>query len=307
VLIDNASTDNTVEVAESCWKGGPVPLRIVYEGHRGTRYARERGLQEARYSLVGFVDDDNSVERDWVRMAYEIMSSDPKLGAVSSLRIPASDVPLPPWFDYYHGAYGTLTDQQLEFVRKPPPFLPTGGLCLRVESWRELVDAGFCSQLAGRVGDDLSGGEDTELTTALRLRGWKLDINPNLKLQHFLPSHRLEWTYLRQLLRNCDPTVLDSYTDHSLALNAGLRRLISDWWCFQFGRALIKLACRPAAVFAAIASTAENRQDIIEVEQIFGRAMGLLRLKGRYTVARRTVREASWRKSRPLLPRFREQ
>jgi glycosyltransferase involved in cell wall biosynthesis len=301
VLIDNASTDNTVEVAESCWKDGPVPLRVVYEEQHGTRYARERGLQEARYSLVGFVDDDTWVERDWVRTAYEIMSSDPKLGAVSSLRIPASEVRLPPWFDYYHGAYGTLTDQQLNLIPKPPTFLPTGGLCVRVEAWRELVDAGFCSQLAGRVREDFSGGEDTEFTIALRFRGWKLDINPNLRLQHFLPKRRLEWTYLRKLWRNCDPVVLDSYTESSLALNAGLRRLISDWWWYQFGRALIKLACRPAAVFAAIVSTAEGRQDIMEVERIFGRAMGLLRLKGRYTVARRTVRAASWR-SRPPIP-----
>jgi hypothetical protein len=274
----------------------------VYEPQLGTRYARERGLQEATYSLVGFVDDDNWIKRDWVATAYEIMSSDRKLGALSSIRIPVSDVPLPSWFDQYHGAYGILTDQQLEFTPTPPLFLPTGGLCVRVEAWRELVESGFRSQLAGRVGRDFSGGEDTELTIALRFRGWKLEINPRLRLQHFLPKHRLQWTYLRKLLRNCDPVVLDSYTDNSLALGAGLRRLISDWWCFQFGRALIKLACRPAAVFAAIASTAEGRQDVIEVEQIFGRAKGLLRLKGRYTVARRTVRSASWR-SRPPIPK----
>ena len=160
----------------------------MYEPQLGTRYARERGLQEATYSLVGFVDDDNWIKRDWVATAYEIMSSDRKLGALSSIRIPVSDVPLPSWFDQYHGAYGILTDQQLEFTPTPPLFLPTGGLCVRVEAWRELVESGFRSQLAGRVGRDFSGGEDTELTIALRFRGWKLEINPRLRLRHFYPS-----------------------------------------------------------------------------------------------------------------------
>ena len=294
VLIDNASTDNTVEVAESSWVDGPVPLRIVYEAQQGTRYARERGLQEASYSLVGFVDDDTWVASDWVRTAYEIMSSDQTLGAVSSIRIPVSEVPLPAWFHRYHDAYGTLTDQQLGFAPSPPLFLPTCGLCVSVEAWRDLVDSGFRSQIGGRVGSDLSGGEDTELTIALRYRGWKLDINPRLRVQHFLPKHRLEWTYLRKLLRDCDSVLLDSYTPNSLALKKGLRRLTSDWWCFQCGRALIRLGSRPGAVLAAIASTAEGRDDVIAVEQIFGRAMGLLRSRRRYGVARRTVREASW-------------
>jgi glycosyltransferase involved in cell wall biosynthesis len=77
LLIDNASSDATAEVARSCWQNGPAPLRVVQEPCLGVRYARERGLAEAKYSFLGFVDDDNWVADDWVRSAYEIVSSDP--------------------------------------------------------------------------------------------------------------------------------------------------------------------------------------------------------------------------------------
>ena len=40
-----------------------------------------------------------------------------------------------------------------------------------------------------------------ELTRALRLSGWKLRIDQRLRLQHFMPSNRLQWTYLRRLQR----------------------------------------------------------------------------------------------------------
>lgn len=292
LLIDNASTDSTVAVARSSWEDGPAPLRIASEPRLGTRFARERGFCEASYSFIGFVDDDNWVARDWVREAYEVMSSDRRLGAVSSIRIPACESPLPSWFDHYHGPYAILTDQELRCMQKPFLHLPTAGLCVRTEAWRELVQSGFHSQVPGRVGRDLSGGEDTELTIALRFRGWKLESNPRLRLQHFLPKHRLQWTYLRRLMRNCDPVLLDCYSDHSLSLKPGLWCRTSDWWCYQFGQTLAKLASRPGAVLAALASTAEDRHDVIEVERMFGRAVGLLKCRGRYGSARRAVREA---------------
>lgn len=298
LLIDNAATDSTVAVARSCWKDGPAPLRIVSESRLGTRFARERGFYEAAYSFVGFVDDDNWVAGDWVRVAYQVMSSDCGLGAVGSIRIPAFESPLPAWFDYYHGPYAILTEPELQCMQQPPLQLPTAGLCVRAEAWQDLVESGFQSQLPGRVGGDLSGGEDTELTIALRFRGWKLEVTPRLRLQHFLPKHRIQWTYLRRLMRNCDPVLLDCYSGYSLSLKEGLRCRTSDWWCYQFARMLTQLARKPGAVLAALVSNSENRHDVIEVERMFGRAVGLLRCRGQYGLARRLVRQAPWRCSR---------
>lgn len=86
LLIDNASTDRSAEVARSCWQNGPAPLRLIDESPTGVRYARERGLAEARYECLGFVDDDHWVAHDWVRAAYDIISSDSSPGGVGSIR-----------------------------------------------------------------------------------------------------------------------------------------------------------------------------------------------------------------------------
>src|SRR6266446_6836351 len=81
LIIDNASSDGTAEVAHTFWQYAPVPLRVINESRLGVRFARERGLAEAKYTFVGFVDDDNWVAPDWVRVAYEAISSDRLLGA----------------------------------------------------------------------------------------------------------------------------------------------------------------------------------------------------------------------------------
>ena len=92
------------------------------------------------------------------------------------------------------------------------------------------------------------------------------------------------------------------------AVSAGIRRIealtgeaarrwLSERWSYQLGRALVELACRPRAVLAALVSNKDGNYAVIEVESLCGRILGLLRLRGQYAVARRSLREASWRRS----------
>jgi glycosyltransferase involved in cell wall biosynthesis len=294
LLIDNASSDATAEVARSCWQNGPAPLRVVQEPCLGVRYARERGLAEAKYSFLGFVDDDNWVADDWVRSAYEIVSSDPALGAVGSIRTPACEVSPPAWFANVHSSYAILTDHEFEQMQEPPPSLPTAGLCLRRVAWDKLIQDGFRLNLTGRQGKKLLAGEDMELTMSLRLNGWKLQIDPRLRLQHFMPGHRLQWSYARRLLRDhsASHVLLDAYSERSVSSPPGFRRWLSERWWYQFGSSLSRIASQPRLVMVALWSSGDGRKDIIEMEQLLGRALGLLRHNTRYGDLRREVRQA---------------
>jgi glycosyltransferase involved in cell wall biosynthesis len=297
LLVDNGSTDGTALVARSCWTNAPAPLRIVNERRPGVRYARERGLIEANYAFIGFVDDDNWVACDWVRTAYEIISSDPCLGALGSIRTPVCEVSPPSWFVKFHSTYAILTDCEFTRIQEPLQYLPTAGLCIRRAAWEKLIQNGFRLRLTGSIGKSSHGGEDVEITKALLLSGWRMRIDQRLRLQHFMPGNRLQWRYLRKLQRNysVSDVVLDAYSTHSLSLNAGLRRWLSDRWWFQLLRSLIRMAKQPRAVTAALLFTGEGRDDIIEMEIQFGRVLGLLRFNTRYGALRREIRSATWR------------
>ena len=41
LIIDNASTDGTMEVARTYWQDGPAPIRFINEPRLGVRHARE--------------------------------------------------------------------------------------------------------------------------------------------------------------------------------------------------------------------------------------------------------------------------
>jgi GT2 family glycosyltransferase len=297
VLVDNLSADDTASVACSCWQNGPAPLRVVEEPRLGVRYARERGLAEANYAFLGFVDDDNWVANDWVCTAYDIISSDSRLGALGSVRLPACEVAPPYWFESVHSAYAILTDSEFEQIQEPIKYLPTAGLCVRKAAWEKLIQNGFRLQLTGSIGKKIVGGEDAELTLSLRLSGWDLRIDPRLRLQHFMPRQRLEWSYTRRLLRGygASDALLDAYSERSVSLRSGFRRWLSERWWYQFGASLGRMVRRPRAVIAALLSDGDGRHDIIEIERQVGRVLGLLHYRRRYGQLRREVRDAPWR------------
>lgn len=65
LIVDNGSTDDTVQVAKS-WVGR-LPIRIVDASEqRGISHARNRGLEESRGELVAFCDCDDEASPRWL-------------------------------------------------------------------------------------------------------------------------------------------------------------------------------------------------------------------------------------------------
>ena len=61
-VIDNASSDNTVRIAERCG------AHVLSEGKRGAAAVRNAGLAHSRGELVGFLDAHCVPEKEWVRL-----------------------------------------------------------------------------------------------------------------------------------------------------------------------------------------------------------------------------------------------
>ena len=69
VVVDNASTDKTVEVARSY----PF-VRVVHEPKRGRAFARSAGFDAARGTIFGRIDADTLLPPDWVEQVTQFYS-----------------------------------------------------------------------------------------------------------------------------------------------------------------------------------------------------------------------------------------
>jgi glycosyltransferase involved in cell wall biosynthesis len=65
IVVDNASTDDTAEVARQCQMPN-MPVRYVHEPRRGQCYARNTGIAAAQGQVFLFTDDDVRPPKKWI-------------------------------------------------------------------------------------------------------------------------------------------------------------------------------------------------------------------------------------------------
>lgn len=209
IVVDNASTDSTYELACKLTVDAKYDRKIAREDEIGLTHARLRGIAESRYEYISFIDDDNWVGEDWIERCYEIMSHDPTIGACGGLNTAVFESAAPFWFDackqyFAVGPQGGCSG----YVPDARGSLFGAGLTIRRSAWLQLYKKGFSLMMPDRKGQQLGSGGDAELCYALRLLGWRLWYDERLKLKHCMATTRLDWGYLRKLMRATGRTTI---------------------------------------------------------------------------------------------------
>jgi glycosyltransferase involved in cell wall biosynthesis len=290
LLIDNASSDNTGTCATTYWKNGPAPMRVVLEPQLGEWNARLCGLKEARHDIIGFVDDDNWVAPNWVQRLSEIMTNDPTLGLCGSLLSPVFQVPPPAWFGRFQNYFAIVS---AEYASRPHPAICAAGMGVRASAWRGLMERGFRGHMVGRVGRRLQSGCDSELCYALKLAGWRVAIDDTLRIEHYMPRARIDWTYLRRNVVGSayGAPALDGYFFAWQKPNA----LRENWLWATASELKHLLQHSLAKVIRSRFCTMEGDDEVIVIDMVLARLFGILALRNRYTKYRREIRTAAWR------------
>lgn len=235
--MDNASTDTTQETARALWRpDAPAPLRIVREEQPGLSNARRRGLKDAQYEYVSFIDDDNWVAEDWVQTVYRIMDHYGNAGACGGKSSPTFEQDPPDGFDQFflNMAIGDQWTTEDDITDKRG-WLWGAGLTIRKSAWDQIDQLGWRSLMVDRKGNNLTSGGDNELCYWLRLCGWRIIYTPDLILTHFIPEFRMDKSYIYRLFNSGGYSILVNKAykrvlsqAHSQGINSIFRLWLSD-------------------------------------------------------------------------------
>jgi len=260
ILVDNASKDNTVEVAEKTWVREDVSFKIVYEKNPGLSNARKKGIESSAFPYFVFVDDDNWLAIDYISRAFRIMEDHQDVGMAGGYGVPITSVELPDWFKEFEAAFAVGHQYQKEgYVPYERTYLHGAGMIMRRSAWDTLENNFFRFVLSDRKGGALSSGGDSELTYAIRLAGYSCWYDPNLKFKHLIPENRISWQYLLNLASEFGKSfvILNIYSTE-LRNYVGWKRSKSHSWLLGFAIALYQFLKFFPGVFKDLNSDKEG-------------------------------------------------
>lgn len=215
IVVDNASTDETVEYAKDFFYSGnsSCSWSIVNESQPGLSHARLAGLKAARFDWVLFCDDDNVLFPDFLFQCQLILSNNPKIGVLGSYGIADFLGTKPEWFDRYSSSYAV--GPQLQYNRNRRHLAHVYGACsvYRKKPLLKLFQKGFIPLISDRKGNQLVSGGDVEWCWLMQLIDYQVAYSDKLQFYHQLPATRLTWDYYIRLKRGISSSagLLSSY------------------------------------------------------------------------------------------------
>lgn len=203
IVVDNNSSDQTANVIQdmiASWQE-VFPLRYIFAAQQGAAFARHQGLEEAQGELVGFLDDDNWPDVNWVAEAYHFGKNYPQAGAYGGQIHGVYEVPPPENFKAIEG-FLAIRERGLEPNRYHPEVLslpPGAALVVRKQVWDTVVPKR--PQMSGKLPDGkMVQGDDWEPLMYFHKAGWEIWYNPTMQTYHQIPAWRLERDYLLSLI-----------------------------------------------------------------------------------------------------------
>ncbi len=223
LVVDNGSTDDTREVAESIAARQPGRMRVAVEPTLGLSAARNLGVRLARGPLVLFLDDDAVPAPGWLEAYGRALAREGTLAAGGPVD-PEFAGPLPHWFGDAYLPYVSVWDRGPEPHRLSYNEYPRGAnMGFRREAFER---CGEFDLRLGRIGRSLRSCEEIELCLRLERAGGEVVYEPGARVRHRVATDRLTpaWLAARFASQGFSEAILE--WKHFGA--AGLRRGLAE-------------------------------------------------------------------------------
>ena len=156
IIVDNRSTDQTAAISRKFIDQHPgLTVRYFLEENKGLSFARNRGLREAAFPIITYIDDDAEAVPDFLATILHFMRTHSQVVGIGGKVIPRySESGEPVWMSRYLNGYVGRVDygDQSSLFQQPAMKYPAGCNMTYTKAILEKV-GGFNNQLTFR-GDD---------------------------------------------------------------------------------------------------------------------------------------------------------
>ena len=202
LVVDNGSTDATLEVFRTMAMQAPGRLRYAFAPRLGKSLALNTGIAAARGAAIALTDDDVSPAVDWVAKAATVLDTWGVDGAGGRI-LPRWEVEPPSWVLESERLLSYLAIMEfdkpamLPILKGISPQVWGANMVYRRSALQAL--GGFDTRL-GPVGAKRYCGEDTDIVQRMLQSGRPMAYDPALTVFHRVPRARLRHAYFRRVM-----------------------------------------------------------------------------------------------------------
>lgn len=183
IVIDDCSKDGTSDFVKERYRKRVTLVKNQQE--EGLRVNKNKGIKIAKGDIIAFTDDDCMVAKDWLK---EIEGSLVSYDFVGGVVLPSPDTKFPCWWKRsLDWMVGVSSNPSLKFLPLGSNLAFKKGVIERIGGFDTSV-----RHIKGR----LLFGEDKDIIKRALGAGFKMTINCNMVVYHYVPGERLTLSYL---------------------------------------------------------------------------------------------------------------
>ena len=194
ILVDNNSTDGSAAIIkEFISSHQQLPFRYVLEPRHGLAIARNRGINEARYDIITFIDDDAETIPEFAKTIYDFMLAHPEAAGAGGRILPRySETGEPEWMSRYLAGFLGTTDYGQPARKYKGKMKYPAGCNMTYRKGLLLKAGGFNNQLTFR-------SDDKQIYRAVKSINDIVYFLPGALLYHNIDASRLEFANFKKL------------------------------------------------------------------------------------------------------------
>lgn len=186
LIIDNNSTDHTKDVFNSF--SDFCELKYFLEPVQGLSAARNRGIAEARFDLLVFLDDDIELKSNYFSVLKELFDN-PSVTIAGGKVLPF-EVSIPSWLPNKYFYLASIFDKGDERIIVNDVMGANYAMRKKVAN-----EVGLYNTNLGRKGNSLMGGEENDYFNRARYHGFNVTYEPRLVVYHKI-QNKLNHKYI---------------------------------------------------------------------------------------------------------------
>lgn len=201
LVVNNNSTDNTLDVLGDLASQPGSPLRFVTETAQGIVPARNRAIEEALESdILVFIDDDELPQDGLLNAAHDAIVNEGAQCAGGRIEVDFTPHGRPVWLsDDLLGFLAEVNHNATAFwITNDSTPIWTANIAYDMRLFRDNSSLRFDCRY-NREGADVGGGEDAIMFRTLLSRGTKIRYRPDMVVRHYVESRRLKRSYFLAL------------------------------------------------------------------------------------------------------------